>query len=102
MDVIRELKSYYAGVGMTEQYNVPTVIRVSDSLGHVVHLSMANRHAQGFGMVDYSNDPSAYLRCGDSISIEVDVDPAFDPSEYDIRWGISNLSPHRSTAKNSC
>jgi hypothetical protein len=92
MDVVQALKDYYAKLNMTQQYNVPTVIRLSDSLGHVVHLSKGNRHPQGLAMVDYSNDTSAHLRCGDSISIEVDVDPTFDSSEYDIRWGIANLS----------
>ena len=87
-DVIQSLKDYYAALGTAQHYNVPTVIRLSDSLGHVVHLG--NR--QGQGMVDYSNDPSAYLRCGDTLSIEVDVDPSFDSSEYDIRWSVAHMS----------
>jgi hypothetical protein len=102
MDVVQSLKDHYAGVGMAQQYNVPTVIRVSDSLGRVVHLSDGNRSPQGFGMVDYSNNPSAYLRCNDTLSIEVDIDPSFDSSEYDIQWTIANLPgpvPHTTGRK---
>jgi hypothetical protein len=102
MDVVQSLKDYYAARGMAQQYNVPTVVRLGDSLGHVVHLSEGNRHPQGWGMVDYSNDPSAYLRCNDTLSIEVDIDPSFDTSEYDIQWTIANLPgpvPHTTGKK---
>jgi hypothetical protein len=88
MDVIQSLKDYYARVGKAQEYNAPTIVRISDSLGHVVNLGQQRR---GPGMVDYSNDPSAHLRCGDTLSIEVEVDPSFDASEYDIRWSIANL-----------
>ena len=91
MDVVEALKDYYARISMAEQYNVPTVIKVSDSLGRVEHLSGSNRHPNGPAMIDYSNDASAYLRCGDTISIEVEVDPAFDAEDYDIEWLISNI-----------
>jgi hypothetical protein len=85
LDVIEALKQHYSQANMAQQYNVPTVIRICDSLGHVVSPSNA---PSGFSSVDYSNDQSAHLRCGDTISIEVDVDPAFDPKEYEIRWQV--------------
>jgi len=91
LDVIEALKDYYAKQNMAQQYNVPTVIRVTDSLGHVVYLSTANRHPGGFAMIDYSNDASAYLRCGDTLSIDVEVDPTFDPKEYEVEWLIANV-----------
>ena len=91
MDVIEGLKNYYAEINMSQSYNVPTVVRVWDSLGHEVYLSGANRDADGPVVIDYSRDDSAHLRCGDSISIEVNVDPTFDPQDYDIRWGISEI-----------
>jgi len=87
MDVVQSLKDYYAGLGMAQQYNVPTVLKLTDSLGHVVNLLGRS----GQGMVDYSNDSASFLRCGDNISIEVEVDPSFDVSEYNIRWTIANI-----------
>jgi hypothetical protein len=90
-DVISALKEYYRSQNMQQQFNAPTVIRISDSLGHVVHLSSSNRHPNGPAMLDYSRDDKAYLRSGDTISIEVDVDPSFDPTSYEIHWLISDI-----------
>jgi hypothetical protein len=87
VDVIEGLKHFYADLNVSELFNVPMVIRVVDSLGHAISLS----GDRGSIAVDYSNDPSAYLRCGDTLSIEVDVDPTFSPEEYEIRWLISNV-----------
>lgn len=91
LDVIESLKAYYAKQNIAQQYNVPTVIRVTDSLGHAINLSAGNRHPSGSAMIDYSNDVSAYLRCGDTLVIRVEVDPAFDPKEYEVEWLISNV-----------
>jgi hypothetical protein len=87
-DVIAALKEFYKDQNLQQQFNAPLVIRVVDSLGHVTEPS-ARR--DGPVMLDYSNDPSSYLRCGDTISIEVDVDVSFDPSSYAIQWLISNI-----------
>jgi hypothetical protein len=32
------------------------------------------------------------FRCGDAISIELDVDPSFDRAEYRFVWSVSNIS----------
>lgn len=87
-DVINALKEYYKGQNLQQQFNAPLVIRVVDSLGHAVELSPRR---DGPAMLDYSRDEPSYLRCGDTLSIEVDVDASFDPSGYDIRWLISNI-----------
>jgi len=89
LDVVQGLKDYYLTINMGQLYNVPTVIRVTDSIGRSANLTASR--PSGFAMVDYSNDPSAYLRCGDKLSIEVEIDPAFDPEEYEIRWSVSNV-----------
>jgi hypothetical protein len=91
LDVTEALKAYYTKLNMEQQYNVPTVIRIVDSLGHMVHLSTANRHPTGSAIVDFSNDVSGYLRCGDTLSIDVEVDPTFNPNEYQVNWLISNV-----------
>jgi hypothetical protein len=90
LDVIDALKTYYAKDNLSQQYNVPLIVRVSDSLGHVTNMSGSNRHPQGSAMLDFSLDGASHLRCGDTISIEVEVDPTFNPAEYEIRWIIGN------------
>ncbi len=86
MDVIEGLKTYYARTNMSQVFNVPTVVRVSDSLGHVV-----DRPSSIQNTIDYSRDDSVRLQCGDTLSIEVDVDPTFDPQSYEIEWQIANI-----------
>jgi hypothetical protein len=87
MDVIEGLKKYYVRLNLSHLFNVPTIVRISDSLGQVVQRSGdADR-----SVIDYSNDVNAYLRCGDTLSVEVDVDPTFAPNAYEIVWLISNI-----------
>lgn len=90
-DVVAALKVHYGKNQMQKQYNVPTVIRIVDSLGHEISLSDSNRHRDGPAMIDFSQNELAVLRCGDSISIEVDIDPSFEPDAYEVRWLIANV-----------
>ena len=87
-DAIEALKAHYRREGLQQQFNVPSVVRVMDSLGHVAHLASDRMHP---AMLDYSTEPTAQLRCGDTLSIEVTVDPSFDVEKYDIRWSIANV-----------
>jgi len=91
LDVISAIRKYYRRQNMHQQFNVPTVIRISDSLGHVANRSISIGLTDGPGMLDCSRDEQSYLRSGDTISIEVDVDPSFDPDSYEIQWLISNV-----------
>lgn len=87
-DVIEALKAHYRREGLQQQFNVPSVVRVMDSLGHVAHLVSDRLNP---AMLDYSTEAAAQLRCGDTLSIEVTVDPSFDAEKYDIRWSIANV-----------
>jgi len=71
---------------MQQQFNVPQIIRVTDSLGHAVSFSSGN---QSLGMLDFSRYENAILHCGDTLSLE--VDPTFDPSTYEVLWSIANI-----------
>jgi len=99
MDVVEGLKTYYARVNMANLYNVPTVVKILDSLGHVVYLSSSNRNPDGPAIVDYSRDEKSYLRCGDSISITAEVDPTFRPDQYEVEWLIANVGGPRTTGE---
>lgn len=89
-DVIQSIKDYYKAVNMGREFNVPTIIRVTDSLGHDRPLSDPNRTAAA--ALDFSRDDKHVLRCGDTLSIEIEVDPTFDASTYEIKWQIANTN----------
>jgi hypothetical protein len=99
MDVVEGLKAYYVQVNMANLYNVPTVVRILDSLGHVVYLSNSNHHSDGPAVVDYCRDEKSYLQRGDSIFIIAEVDPAFRPDQYEVEWQIANVGGPRTTGE---
>lgn len=90
-DVIHSLECHYRKMNMQQQYNAPSVIRIADSLGNAVVFSPANRHPDRGGAIDFSRDENVFLRCGDTLSIEVEVDPTYDPSTYEVEWQLSNI-----------
>jgi hypothetical protein len=91
LDVIASLKAYYSAQNMQQQFNAPTILRLTDSLGHAATFSAANRSPDSPGMLDYSRDENSLLYCGDTLSIEVEVDATFDPSTYTVEWTIANV-----------
>jgi len=86
-DVIESLKRYYTDRSMGRQYNVPSVIRYSDSFGTSRHENEFRRQGgDGSGFLLFDTDPTKYLRVGDVLSIQVEIDPSFDPDDYEVRW----------------
>lgn len=96
-DVIGSMKAHYRATNMHQEFNVPMIVRVTDSLGHDEVFSDSNRGPHGAGVRDYSHDPAAYLRCGDEISIEVEIDESFEPGSFEVEWLISNIGGPRQT-----
>jgi hypothetical protein len=85
-DVIDSLKEYYTTLGMNRAFNVPTILKVTDSFGNEFTRSqMSPVHDGGISM-NFSDRPDMALRPGDTLVLEIDVDPAFDPETYTIRW----------------
>ena len=73
---------------MASDYNAPTIIRVTDSRGFVFHDAQVKRDATGRGVVNLAEDSAAWLRVGDTLGLEVEVDPSFSPDDYRIEWRI--------------
>jgi hypothetical protein len=80
---------------MRSQFNAPSIVRISDSGGHTRHFTVDDR--MGSAMMDLSQDPATVLYSGDTISVEVEVDAAFDPEKYNIRWMLSNIGGETAT-----
>lgn len=82
-DVIDSIKKQYIEMGRHQEYNVPIIIKVSDSFGNVHH----RRNPSAIESVDYSKSENCVLRPGDVIQIEVEVDPSYTSSRYQFRFG---------------
>ncbi|MBQ8621460.1 MAG: hypothetical protein IJ422_04005 [Oscillospiraceae bacterium] len=83
-DFIDSLKKYYKEKGVEQMWNVPRIIRVSDSLGNVFDNPVDTHGYQSIFNL------SQEIHCGDTFSVSVEVDNSFLDSEYDITWTNQN------------
>lgn len=79
-DFIDSIKNYYKNRGLEQVWNVPRIIRITDSLGNVFE-NPQDIHGQFSVFV--VQQP---LHCGDTYSVQIEVDSSFSPTEYDIVW----------------
>lgn len=90
-DILDSLKRYYSTQGMAYQYDAPLIIRFADSCGNTRHRqSGSEMHDFNHGFMD---DPRSLLRVGDRLTVEVEIDPAYDPASYHITWASTQLLP---------
>lgn len=84
-DLIDSLKARYVDQNKVKAYNVPTFVRVADNIGN-------SRDAAGFTdagtfrMCDFRLGDHGTLMPGDTLIIEVEVDPSFDADAHDVTW----------------
>jgi hypothetical protein len=83
-DIIDSIKEYYREIGMENDYNVPTILRVSDNLGNSFERSQLSNVNDGCKAMYLHNKVS--LRPGDVLTVELEIDPSFEPETYDIEW----------------
>jgi hypothetical protein len=87
-DIIDSLQEYYFEMGTEHEYNVPRIIKITDSLGNTIHF---NEIEKLLGRIWYlDKDRKNYLRPGDTLGIEIEIDPSFSPSSYTIEWKIKH------------
>lgn len=84
-DIINSIKKYYKEKNMEKKYNVPTIIKLSDSFGNQFNESQIKRNNTGRGHCETRNN-GLKVNAGDKIIIEVEIDPSFDPNDYSINW----------------
>lgn len=85
-DIIESIKGYYSNRNMSEEYNVPLILKVIDSFGNALHRDQFQNVHDGGIMKNLSEEPKYYLRSGDTLTLEVEVDPSFSEDEYEISW----------------
>ncbi len=77
-DVIDSLKDHYRRQGMLKEFDVPETLRFIDSFGQVFTRAQLVDNMTGGVCKNFSDSPDLYLRPGDELTLEVDVDVAFD------------------------
>ena len=90
-DTIASIKDYYERKNLNQQFNAPTIIRISDSLGNVFHSpQLTDLASVGRGAIRSGSNTVATLRVGETLSLEIEVDPTFARSDYLIKWHVPN------------
>lgn len=98
-DIIESLKKYYEELNMVQNYNVPMIIKITDSLGNEIHSTQIRRNNTGRGHYDFTKDQKNFLRPGDSLMLEVEVDSIFPRDNYTITWSYYDFYPEHSNYK---
>lgn len=89
-DVIDSLKYYYRRKNLFMDYNVPRIIKFTDSFGNIVYESQFNK-STSVSTCNLFENPANLLRPDDTLTIEIEVDPSFDESQYTISWSYRNM-----------
>jgi hypothetical protein len=82
-ELIDSFKALYAMEGKQQEYNVPQIIKITDSFGNVIirkNFDIVEHH-------DFTTNPKCHLRPGDILSIEVEIDPSYTEAKYQFRFG---------------
>lgn len=93
-DVIESIKEHYKSLNMSEEYNVPLILKVIDSYGKVYYREQLSQVHDGGIMIMNQNESQFDLRPGDTLSLEVEVDPSFSENEYEVTWASSKGFNH--------
>lgn len=85
-DIIDSLKSYYVKRNVFMQYNVPRIIKAIDSFGNQIYPNSPSSK-DGDGCIIWNlKQEQFYLRPGETIRIEIEVDPSFSFDDYNVSW----------------
>lgn len=98
-DVIESLKQYYVEAGNYMEYNVPFILKFSDSFGNTCFVNQLPHHpANGNVYVNLTRNTNSLLHPGETLSIEIEMDPTFPRDEYELIWGVH--TGHRDLLQN--
>ena len=82
-ELIESFKTYYTNKGKQLEYNIPQIIKVTDSFGNIVTRKDFAVHED----YDFSTNPKFYLRPGDILSITIEHDPSYVDTDVLYRFG---------------
>lgn len=88
-DFVDGLKKYYKDRGLEKVWNVPRIVRVVDSLGNTFD-NPTDFH--GSNSIFTISSP---LHCGDTYSVNIEVDTSFAKDDYDIVWDARDCNAQK-------
>lgn len=89
-DIIDSLKEYYREQGASNMYNVPTILKMVDSFGNTIYREQMVKTGEDTVLIGLNNDSRYFLRPSDTYSVELEIDPSFETSSYEIEWYVGH------------
>lgn len=84
-DFIDCVKDYFVMTNQQKEFNVPTIIKVTDSLGNV-YILKEGRAGENLDIVDPVTKQRKVFFLSDTFSLELTIDPSFEDSSYSLQW----------------
>jgi hypothetical protein len=85
-DIIDCIKEYYKKNKMSEEFNVPLILKYKDSFVNTIYIKNFGSTLVGVNHIDLSKKSDFILRPSNKISIEVEIDSSFEKDFYDLTW----------------
>lgn len=86
-DIIDSIKTYYREIGMQAEYDVPLILKATDSFGNQWQRPQMSKDGGGVS-VDLVSEQQFHLRPGDILTVEVEVDPTYTAESYTLEWMV--------------
>lgn len=85
-DFIDAVKNYFTMNKQDKEFNVPTILSISDSLGNQYLSKDSSDEIISITLIDPSTKQTKALEFGDSVTINLEIDPSFPEDSYDLKW----------------
>lgn len=84
-DFIDAAKQYFEKKSMTKDFNVPSILKISDSFGNE-SIPSNNPHVAIHNITVPGSKELKSLHMGEQFSVSLEMDPSFPDTEYQIKW----------------
>lgn len=89
-DVIDSIKDHYRNTNMEKEFNVPSILSITDSLGNVVHESQFIKLRKQRPVCTNKQLIRNTLYVGEQLEIIVNIDETFPEDTYETKWLYKN------------
>ena len=88
-DFIECIKEYFIMTNQEKDFNIPTIIKVVDSLGNE-YLIKEGRAGETLNIIDPNTNQKKTFFHNDKFSLDLTIDPSFDDTSYTLNWTPKN------------
>jgi hypothetical protein len=95
-DLADSIKAHFQETNMAKEFYVPTFVSFTDSLGNAGNFTPSEWSFRG---EDLSTNAHKRLFPHEVLTLDLDVDPSFDPSTYSVTWLIKTHPQDQGSGK---